>query len=91
MPDSAGLIGKRSFEDSSRRSAVPAGQQIRDFPQPQDKAEPHIHGQRDRAIQLQTAVEVARASNKKPLSIAFDEIAKEEVSFDPETIDAANH
>ncbi len=50
-----------------------------------------LRGQRDRAIQLQTAVEVARASNKKPLSIAFDEIAKEEVSFDPETIDAANH
>lgn len=50
-----------------------------------------LRGQRDRAIQLQTAVEVARASNKKPLSIAFDEIAKEEVSFDPETINAQAH
>ena len=50
-----------------------------------------LRGQRDRAIQLQTAVEVARASSKKPLSIAFDEISKEEVSFDPETIDAAVH
>ncbi len=50
-----------------------------------------LRGQRDRAIQLQTAVEVARASNKKPLSIAFDEIAKEEISYDPETIDALEH
>ena len=50
-----------------------------------------LRGQRDRAIQLQTAVEVARASNKKPLSIAFDEIAKEEVSYDPETINAQAH
>lgn len=50
-----------------------------------------LRGQRDRAIQLQTAVEVARASNKKPLSIAFDEIAKREVSYDPDTIDATAH
>lgn len=50
-----------------------------------------LRGQRDRAIQLQTAVEIARASNKKPLSIAFDEISKEEVSWDPATIDAQAH
>ena len=50
-----------------------------------------LRNQRDRAIQLQTAVEVARASKKKPLSIAFDEISKEEVSFDPSTIDAQAH
>lgn len=50
-----------------------------------------MRGQRDRAIQLSTAVEVARASNKKPLSIAFDEIAKGEVSYDPNTIDAQAH
>ena len=50
-----------------------------------------LRGQRDRAIQLQTAVEVARASNKKPLSIAFDEIAKEEVSYNPDTINAQAH
>lgn len=50
-----------------------------------------LRGQRDRAIQLQTAVEIARASNKKPLSIAFDEIADEEVSYDPDTINAQNH
>lgn len=50
-----------------------------------------LRNQRDRAIQLQTAAEVARASNKKPLSIAFNEISKEEVSFDPETINAQAH
>ena len=50
-----------------------------------------LRGQRDRAIALQTAVEVARASSKKPLSIAFDEIAKEEVSYDPDTINATAH
>ncbi len=50
-----------------------------------------LRGQRDRAIQLQTAVEIARASDKKPLSIAFSEIAREDVSFNPESIDVKNH
>ena len=50
-----------------------------------------LRGQRDRAIQLQTAVEIARASDKKPLSIAFSEIAREDVSYDPESIDVKNH
>lgn len=50
-----------------------------------------MHGQRDRAMQLQTAVEIARASNKKPLSIAFGEIARGDVSYDPESIDVKNH
>ena len=42
-----------------------------------------MRGQRDRAIQLQTAVEIARAADKKPLSLAFGEIARGEVSYDP--------
>ncbi len=50
-----------------------------------------LRGQRDRALQLDTAVEIARASNKKPLSIAFKEVAAEDVSFDPETIDVTKH
>lgn len=50
-----------------------------------------LRGQRDRAIQLQTAVEIARANDKKPLSIAFGEIAREDVSYDPESIDVKNH
>ena len=50
-----------------------------------------MRGQRDRAIQLQTAVEIARAADKKPLSMAFSEIARGEVSFNPESIDVKNH
>lgn len=46
--------------------------------------------QRDRAIQLQTAVEIACAADTKPLSMAFNEIAQQ-VSYDPESIDVKNH
>ena len=38
-----------------------------------------MRGQRDRAIQLQ------------PLSMAFNEVARGEVSYDPESIDVKNH
>ena len=44
-------------------------------------------GQRDRAIQLQSAIEIARAADVKPLTMAFNEIARKDVSFDPESID----
>lgn len=50
-----------------------------------------LRGQRDRAIQLETAVEIARASDKKPLTIAFNEIYRDDVSYDPESIDVKNH
>lgn len=50
-----------------------------------------MRGQRDRAIQLQTAVEIARAADKKPLTIAFGEIARGDVSYDPESIDVTYH
>lgn len=50
-----------------------------------------MRGQRDRAIQLHTAVEIARAADTKPLSMAFNEIARGEVSYDPESIDVKNH
>ncbi|MEF2846472.1 MAG: DNA-directed RNA polymerase subunit omega [Eggerthellaceae bacterium] len=50
-----------------------------------------MRGQRSRAMQLQTAVEIAKASNRRPLSIAFDEIASGDVSYDPATIDIHNH
>ena len=42
-------------------------------------------------IQLQTAVEIAHAADTKPLSMAFNEIARGEVSYDPESIDVKNH
>ena len=48
-----------------------------------------MRGQRDRAIQLHTVVEIARAADKKPL--AFNEIARGEVSYDPNSIDIKNH
>lgn len=50
-----------------------------------------MRGQRNRAIQLQTAVDIARAANRRPLSLAFDEIAEGDVSFSEETIDVKNH
>ncbi|MDR2715523.1 MAG: DNA-directed RNA polymerase subunit omega [Coriobacteriaceae bacterium] len=50
-----------------------------------------MRGQRDRAIQRQTAVEIARAADRKPLSLAFNEISRGEVSFDPQSIDIKNH
>lgn len=50
-----------------------------------------MRGQRDRAIQLQTAVEIARVADRKPLSIAFNEIARGDVSCDPESIDIKQH
>lgn len=50
-----------------------------------------MHGQRSRAIQLQTAVDIARAAYRRPLSLAFDEIAKGDVSYSPDTIDIHNH
>lgn len=50
-----------------------------------------MRGQRNRAIQLQTAVDIARAANRRPLSLSFDEIANGDVSFAEDSIDAANH
>ena len=50
-----------------------------------------MRGQRDRAIQLQTAVEIARAADKKPLNIAFNEVSRGDISYDPATIDVHNH
>ncbi|MEE1421519.1 MAG: DNA-directed RNA polymerase subunit omega [Eggerthellaceae bacterium] len=46
-----------------------------------------MRGQRNRAIQLQTAVDIARAANRRPLSLAFDEIADSDVSYDPASLD----
>lgn len=50
-----------------------------------------MRGQRDRAIQLQSAVEIAKAADKKPLSMAFSEIARGDVSYDSETINVTEH
>jgi DNA-directed RNA polymerase subunit omega len=50
-----------------------------------------LRGQRDRAIAMQSAVEIARASDKKPLTIAFNEIARDDVSYDESSIDIKSH
>ncbi len=49
-------------------------------------AAPAVH-----TIQHSTAVQIARANNKKPLSIGFSEIARGDVSFDPNSFDIKNH
>ena len=50
-----------------------------------------MRGQRNRAIQLQSAVNIARVANRRPLSLAFEEIANGDVSYSPDTIDIHNH
>lgn len=50
-----------------------------------------MRGQRNRAIQLQSAVDIARVANRRPLSLAFEEIADGDVSYSPDTIDVHNH
>lgn len=49
-----------------------------------------MRGQRNRAIQLQTAVDIARAANRRPLSLAFDEIANGDVSYTEDSVTAQN-
>jgi len=50
-----------------------------------------MRGQRDRALQMQTAVDIARKADKKPLSIAFREIERGDVSCNADSIDIKNH
>ena len=46
-----------------------------------------MSGQRTRALEMETALEIARANNRKPLSIAFQEVADGTVGYDPDTLD----
>ena len=46
-----------------------------------------MRGQRDRAVAQQLAVQVARAADKKPLSLAFEEVCEGDVSYDETTLD----
>ena len=41
-----------------------------------------IRGQRDRAVALSSVSEIARIAGRKPLSLAMEEIARGEVSYD---------
>ena len=50
-----------------------------------------MRAQRDRALQLSSALDIAKANSMKPLSMAFAEIARGEVSYDERTIDISQH
>ena len=50
-----------------------------------------MRGQRDRAMAMQTAIEIARANDVKPLSMAFEEISRGDVGCDPNSIDIKSH
>ncbi len=41
-----------------------------------------MRGQRDRAIALQSATQIAQLAGRKPLSLAMEEINRNEVGFD---------
>ena len=50
-----------------------------------------MKGQRNRAVSSETAKEIALASNVKPLTMAFNEIERGDISYDPKSIDATHH
>jgi DNA-directed RNA polymerase subunit omega len=43
-----------------------------------------MRGQRDRAIALQSATQIAQLAGRKPLSLAMEEVYRNEVSYDPQ-------
>jgi len=47
-----------------------------------------VRGQRDRAVALQSVSEIARIAGRKPLSLAMEEIARGEVSYDYDSFHA---
>ncbi len=50
-----------------------------------------MKGQRNRAVSTEIAKEIATANNVKPLTMAFKEIERGDISYDPATIDATKH
>ena len=47
-----------------------------------------MRGQRDRAVALQSVSEIAEFAGRKPLSLAMEEIARGEVSYDKAAFEA---
>lgn len=47
-----------------------------------------MRGQRDRAIALQSATQIAQLAGRKPLSLAMEEIERDEISYDRESFHA---
>lgn len=50
-----------------------------------------MHGQHVRALSVDAAVELARANHNRPLSMAFEEIHRGDVTPNPESIDITAH
>lgn len=50
-----------------------------------------MRGQRDRAVALQSVSEIAEFAGRKPLSLAMEEIARGEVSYDKAAFEADQH
>ena len=48
-----------------------------------------MRGQRDRAIALQSATQIAQYTGRKPLSLAMEEIERGEISYDHEMFTAS--
>ena len=46
-----------------------------------------MRGQRDRAVALQSVSEIAEFAGRKPLSLAMEEIARGEISYDKESFE----
>jgi DNA-directed RNA polymerase subunit omega len=47
-----------------------------------------MRGQRDRAIALQSATQIAQLAGRKPLSLAMEEVYRSEVGFDPQQFES---
>ncbi|MCL2631742.1 MAG: DNA-directed RNA polymerase subunit omega [Coriobacteriia bacterium] len=48
-----------------------------------------MRGQRDRALALQSASQIAQYAGRKPLSLAMEEIARGEVGYDQQKFEEA--
>ena len=48
-----------------------------------------MRGQRDRAIALQSATQIAQLAGRKPLSLAMEEIERDEIGYDHEAYPSA--
>ncbi|MCL2757689.1 MAG: DNA-directed RNA polymerase subunit omega [Coriobacteriia bacterium] len=48
-----------------------------------------MRGQRDRAIALQSATQIAQLAGRKPLSLAMEEIERDEIGYDHEAFHTA--
>jgi DNA-directed RNA polymerase subunit omega len=46
-----------------------------------------MRGQRDRAVALQSVSEIAEFAGRKPLSLAMEEIARGEISYDKKSFE----